>query len=129
MVPTQTCCPGRALYGARHAFSAQINTIAAELRALQVSRRQPFRDENAAIDHRLDTFNSMWLIEGAGTRFPYILAFCGALASGCSNTATVESDFSIIVCGKCLIDLSLEGFVHCKQWQWLSIKTANDGSV
>jgi len=90
---------------------------------------KPFRDENAAFDHRLDAFDSMWVIEGAGTRFPHILAFCGALASVFSNSATVESDFSIIVCGKCLTDLSLEGFVHCKQWQWLSIKTANDGSV
>jgi hypothetical protein len=89
---------------------------------------KPFRDENASFDHRLDTFDSMWLIEGAGTRFPHVLAFCGALASVFSNTATVESDFSIIVCGKCLTDLSLEGFVHCKQWQWLSIKTANDGT-
>jgi hypothetical protein len=55
-----------------------------------------------------DTFDSVWLIEGAGTRFPHILAFCGA-------DSTVESDFSIIVCGKCLTDLSFEGFVHCKQ--------------
>jgi hypothetical protein len=69
---------------------------------------KPFRDENATFDHRLDTFDSMWLIEGAGTRFPHILAFCGALASVLSNLATVESDFSIIVCGKCLTDLSFE---------------------
>jgi len=91
---------------------------------------KPFRDENVSFDHRLDTFDSMWLIEGAGTRFPHILAFCGALASVFPNTATVESDFSIIVCGKCLTDLSLEGILHCKQWQRLtSIKSADGGSV
>jgi hypothetical protein len=113
---------------------AQINTVAAELRALHKyhADSKPFRDEMAAFDHRLATFDNMWLLGGAGQRFPNLAAFCGTLASVFPNTATVESDFSIIGCEKrtCLTDLSLEGILHCKQWQRLTyIKSADGGSV
>ncbi|KAE8898502.1 hypothetical protein PF003_g17354 [Phytophthora fragariae] len=116
---------------------AQIDTIAAELRALHKyhADSKSFRDVIAAFDHRLATFDSMWLLGGAGKRFPHLAAFCGTLASVFPNTATVESDFSIIVCEKtdkrsCLTDLSLEGILHCKQWQRLrSIKTVDGSSV
>ncbi|KAE9035960.1 hypothetical protein PR001_g4675 [Phytophthora rubi] len=42
----------------------------------------------------------MSFLGGAGKRFPHLAVFCGTLASVFPNTATVESDFSIIVCGK-----------------------------
>lgn len=54
-------------------------------------------------------------------RFPTLQNFCGGLASVFPNTATVESDFSIIGWEKDdtrmdLTDFSLEGILHCKQF-------------
>jgi len=61
---------------------------------------------------------------GAGDRFPALCQFCGDLASSFPNTATVESDFSIIESEKddyrkSLRDFSLEGILHTKQYQAL----------
>ena len=41
-----------------------------------------------------------------------------------SNTATVGSNFSLLAheqidARKCLVDLSLDGIIHCKQWMEL----------
>ena len=57
-------------------------------------------------------------------RFPLLQEFCGGLASAFPNTATVESDFSIIGWEKNdtrmdLTDFSLEGILHCKQFKEL----------
>jgi hypothetical protein len=53
-------------------------------------------------------------------RFPLVQKFCGGLASAFPNTAIVESDFSVINWEKDpsrdLIDFSLEGILHCKQY-------------
>jgi len=51
--------------------------------------------------------------------------FCGGIASIFPNTATVESDFSILgwekdEYRKSLTDLSLEGIIQCKQYELLS---------
>ena len=53
-------------------------------------------------------------------RFPWLQSFCIGLASAFPNTATVESDFSIIGWEKSddrhdLTDFSLEGILHAKQ--------------
>jgi hypothetical protein len=73
----------------------------------------------------LDTdFAVGWMKAGAGDRFPALCQFCGDLASAFPNTATVESDFSIIGWEKndyrkSLTDFSLEGILHTKQFQTL----------
>lgn len=51
--------------------------------------------------------------------------FYGGLASLCPNTASVESDFSILSWEKdeyrlSMTDLSLEGIIQCKQYEILS---------
>ncbi|KAI8895523.1 hypothetical protein BC833DRAFT_567403 [Globomyces pollinis-pini] len=61
---------------------------------------------------------------GSGDRFPALCQFCGDLASAFPNTATVESDFSIIGWEKddyrkSLTDFSLEGILHTKQFMAL----------
>lgn len=68
-------------------------------------------------------FNDSWL--PTNDRFPKLLEFCGGLASAFPNTATVESDFSVIGWEKndsrrALTDFSLEGILHCKQFQALN---------
>ncbi len=50
--------------------------------------------------------------------------FCGGIATVFANTATVESDFSILGSEKdeyrmSLTDLSLEGIMQCKQFKLL----------
>lgn len=85
---------------------------------------ETFRAAISAFDHRLASFDAMWRIGDAATRFPTLALFCGGLASVFANTSTVESDFSIIACEKddkrsSLTDISLEGVMHCKQWQRL----------
>jgi hypothetical protein len=73
----------------------------------------------------IDTdFSAGWSSGGAGERFPTLRQFCGDLASTFPNTATVESDFSVIgwekdEFRKCLTDFSLEGIMHCKQFDRL----------
>jgi hypothetical protein len=57
-------------------------------------------------------------------RFSAIRAFCRDLATSFPNTASVESDFSILGWGKdafrkSLTDFSLEGILHCKQFDQL----------
>jgi len=48
--------------------------------------------------YSLDSFQKMWQLEDASTRFPKLASFCGELATVFLNTATVESDFSLIGC-------------------------------
>ena len=64
-------------------------------------------------------FKLLWL--PTNNCFPWLQSFCGGLASAFSNTATVESYFSIIGFGKSddrhdLRDFSLEGILHAKQY-------------
>ena len=73
-------------------------------------------------DHRT-SFETGWgIVEG---RFNALRDFCGGIATVFANTATVESDFSILGWEKdeyrmSLTDLSLEGIMQCKQFQLLS---------
>ena len=57
-------------------------------------------------------------------RFPMLQQFCGGLATAFPNTATVESDFSVIGweeddTRRDLTDFSLEGILHSKQFREL----------
>ena len=54
-------------------------------------------------------------------RFPSLQQLCGALASACPNTATVESDFSVIGWEKDECNFSLEGILHAKQYHCLEL--------
>ena len=68
------------------------------------------------------TFEAGWQIVAG--RFSVLRDFCGGIATAFPNTATVESDFSILEWEKdayrmSLTDLSLEGILHCKQFNLL----------
>ena len=68
------------------------------------------------------TFDEAWsIVKG---RFKYLLRFCGGVASVFPGTSQVESDFSIVkgektMFKKALVDLSLEGILHAKQFDEL----------
>jgi hypothetical protein len=64
-------------------------------------------------------FKQAWAI--TDDRFPLLMQYCGGLASVFPNTATVESDFSVLGYEKdpnrsALTDFSLEGILHAKQF-------------
>ena len=70
------------------------------------------------------SFETGWSIVKA-KKFDVLRDFCGAIASVFPNTATVESDFSVLGWEKdeyrqSLTDLSLEGIIQCKQFELLS---------
>ena len=73
-------------------------------------------------DHNT-SFEAGWrVVEG---RFDVLRDFCGGIATIFANTATVESDFSVLGWEKdeyrmSLTDLSLEGIMQCKQFELLS---------
>ncbi len=65
-------------------------------------------------------FNDAWKTPSIKDRFPELMEFCGGLASPFPNTATVESDFSVLKWEKDLhrsniTPFSLEGILHCRQ--------------
>ena len=68
------------------------------------------------------TFEAGWQM--VARRFSVLRDFCRGIATAFPNTATVESDFSILGWEKdayrmSLTDLSLEGILHCKQFNLL----------
>ena len=71
----------------------------------------------------IKSFDTAWaIVEG---RFEILRDFCGGIATVFPNTASVESDFSILGWEKdkyrlSITDLSLEGIMHCKQYDVLS---------
>lgn len=74
-------------------------------------------------DAETDFFTG-WKAGYAGKFFPNLARFCGDLATVFPNTATVESDFSILGWEKddyrtSLTDFSLEGIFHSKQFSSL----------
>jgi hypothetical protein len=84
-----------------------------------------YREEkcfNRAVDDCTDSmtdFSAGWKV--TNDRFRELRRFCGDFASAFPNTATVESDFSVIGWEKddfrkSLTDFSLEGILHCKQF-------------
>lgn len=70
----------------------------------------------------IKSFDTAWaIVEG---RFDILRDFCGGIATVFANTASVESDFSILGWEKdkfrlSITDLSLEGVMHCKQYMAL----------
>ena len=71
----------------------------------------------------IKSFDTAWaIVEG---RFEILRDFCRGIATVFLNTASVESDFSILGWEKdkyrlSITDLSLEGIMHCKQYDVLS---------
>ena len=88
-------------------------------------------DRDATIKSALESessvhsFEADWaLVEGFGLEVQVLRDFCGGIATVLANTATVESDFSILgwekdEYRKCLSDLALEGIMHSKQFELL----------
>jgi len=71
------------------------------------------------------SFESGWSIVEGASRFNVLKDFCGGIATIFPNTATVESDFSVLgwekdEYRKSLTDLSLEGIMQCKQFDLMS---------
>ncbi|KAH6600273.1 hypothetical protein BASA50_002449 [Batrachochytrium salamandrivorans] len=107
-------------------LASEINQIGVDFNALL----RTYREDNAfkiAVDSCIDAdtdFVDGWSSGAAGERFPTLRQFCRDLASTFPNTATVETDFSIIgwekdEFRKSLTDFSLEGILHCKQFDRL----------
>ena len=77
-------------------------------------------DAYARVD--IKSFDTAWqVVQG---RFEILRDFCGGIATVFANTASVESDFSILGWEKdqyrlSLTDLSLEDILHCKQYKKL----------
>jgi hypothetical protein len=77
----------------------------------------------AASNNALVSFEAGWaIVQG---RFDILRDFCGGIATVPANTATVESDFSVLGWEKdehrkCLSDLALEGIMQSKQFELLS---------
>ena len=77
-------------------------------------------DAYARVD--IKSFDTAWqVVQGW---FEILRDFCGGIATVFANTASVESDFSILGWEKdqyrlSLTDLSLEGILHCKQYKKL----------
>jgi hypothetical protein len=74
-------------------------------------------DGYARID--IKSFETAW--EVVAGRFEILRDFCGGIAAVFANTASVESDFSILGWERdeyrlSMTDLSLEGVLHCKQF-------------
>ena len=88
-------------------------------------------DRDATIKSALDSessvhsFEADWvLVEGFGLEVQVLRDFCGGIAAVPANTATVESNFSILgwekdEYRKCLSDLALGGIMHSKQFELL----------
>ena len=67
------------------------------------------------------SFEYGWSIIKGASRFDILMDFCGGIATIFPNTATVESEFSMLSWEKdeyrkSLTDLSLEGIMQCKQF-------------
>ncbi|RLN74758.1 hypothetical protein BBJ28_00016986 [Nothophytophthora sp. Chile5] len=90
-------------------------------------RRMYRTDElvRATLDKATDTHTSFaegWI--DLGPQLPRLQQYCGDLTSAFPNTATVESDFSVLGWEKdeyrrSLTDFSLEGILHAKQYHKL----------
>ena len=99
-----------------------------DLEMLQEEHRNlltAYRSEEVLKKSIVDSKNSMsfsdgWKCIGSG-RFTKLKGFCGGLATVFLGMSTVESDFSIVNFEKteyrsALMDLSLEGILHSKQY-------------
>ena len=112
----------------RHSWSEQtIAEIENQYRGLVTAyREEPVL--KSAIDAyaqvSIKSFEEAWaIVEG---RFEILRDFCGGIVTVFANTASVESDFSILGWEKdkfrlSITDLSLEGVMHCKQYSALHL--------
>ena len=71
----------------------------------------------------IKSFDTAWAI--VESRFEILRDFCKGIATVFANTVSVESDFSILGWEKdkfklSIMDLSLEGIMHCKQYVTLT---------
>jgi hypothetical protein len=75
-----------------------IRGIGPEFKKLKTMYRNDsvFRRAIDTFDAPLASFNEIWAVGGAVSIFPQLVAFCGGVASVFPNTATVESDFSLV---------------------------------
>lgn len=100
--------------------TVEVHKIAQDFAAL----RSDSKGETSAMQPRgsvtaTPSFSALWTEQGE--RFPALRNFCGDLASIFPNTATVESDFSVIgwerdVYRQRITNFSLEGVLQCKQY-------------
>ncbi|GMF34114.1 unnamed protein product [Phytophthora fragariaefolia] len=84
-----------------HKFDeAALHNIVAEFKELRrdYDVSNMFRQAVKESDTPLTTFDDMWPVEDAASKFPTLAEFCGGFASVFPNTATVERDFSVINC-------------------------------
>ena len=103
-----------------------IEDICHDFRSFQRAFREEtvFQEAVKAGHKTLGGFSDAWAC--TNNRFPSLQKFCGGLASAFPNTATVESDFSVIgwekdQCRPSLTDFSLEGILHAKQYHRLKL--------
>src|SRR2546423_2409275 len=110
----------------RHSWAEEsIVGIENEHRELVIAyRREPALrsviDAYARVD--IKSFDTAWAVVKG--RFEILRDFCGGIATVFANTASVESDFSILGWERdeyrlSMMDLSLEGVLHCKQYKML----------
>jgi hypothetical protein len=111
----------------RHSWSEEsIAEIENEYRQLTIAyREEPALKSvlDAYANVSIKSFDTAWEIVNG--RFEILRDFCGGIAMVFANTASVESDFSILGWEKdkfrlSMTDLSLEGVMHCKQYVALS---------
>ena len=112
----------------RHSWTEHdIGEIETEHRQLHIAYREEPALKSALDSYEntgITSFETGWaIVEG---RFDILRDFCGGIATVFANTASVESDFSIVGCEKdvyrlSLTDLSLEGIMQCKQFELLSL--------
>jgi len=77
-------------------------------------------DVYACVD--IKSFDTVWAVVKG--KFEILHNFCGGIAAVFANTVSVESDFSILGWERdeyrfSMMDLSLEGVLHCKQYKML----------
>ena len=107
----------------RHSWSEEtIAEIEIQHRQLSIAYREESALKSALEAYAtvsIKSFDTAWaIVEG---RFEILRDFCGGIATVFANTASVESDFSILGWEKdkfrlSMTDLSLEGVMHCKQY-------------
>jgi hypothetical protein len=98
-----------------------INLIVDQHKKLLNAVSKEPRFQTALVRHSEQTdFSDAWKTPSIKDWFPELMEFCGGLASPFPNTATVESDFSVLKWEKDLhrsniTPFSLEGILHCHQ--------------
>jgi hypothetical protein len=104
--------------------TAQVDQIEEDHRELRraVSSESQFKASLCECSDSTTSFMEGWAL--CRNRFDKLQLFSGGLASMFPNTATVESDFSVIgveknVYRESLTDFSLEGILHAKQFNSL----------